>query len=44
MGMRLALNNGWPQMRHGAGKTTEASASKTRRMLTDELFTDEVRL
>src|ERR1700693_2651686 len=40
--MRLAFVSGWRQMRHGAGKSTAASASSASRMITDALLTARV--
>src|SRR5580700_6824625 len=43
IGMRLAFVSIWPQMRQGAGKTTDARASNVAFRITDALLTGKVR-
>jgi hypothetical protein len=43
MGMRLAVVIVWPQIRHGAGKSTAANASSVRPKITEALLTEGYR-
>lgn len=43
MGIRLAVVSVWPQIRHGAGKSTAANASSVRPKITEALLTEGYR-